>query len=187
MSHLTFRTPSATAFALTVLAASSACGPKPEAAATATPPPAAAAMPAETGTDLQPGLWRMTFAMTDIEAPGAPPEVAAALKGMTQTSSETSESCMTVADSKDGLSKIVGEMRQGESCTTKDYSNANGRVVANIECGKGGETGTIAMTGTYSATTMDLTIKGAMPSGSGVANASVTMTLKGERIGDCPG
>lgn len=184
MNHPTFRT-----IALSTLALAAACGPKPDPAATAAAPSAPAAPASgvsQTGTDLTPGLWRMTFAMTGIEAPGAPPEVAAALQGMGQTSSETSESCMTAADGKDGLSKIVGEMRQGESCTTREFSQTNGRVRADIACGKGSETGTVTMTGSYSATSLDLTIVGGMAGSTELGDAKVTMTIKGERIGDCP-
>jgi Protein of unknown function (DUF3617) len=164
----------------------SACGKsEPDAAGTANKAAVSSGTSTD-GTKPRPGLWRMTFSITEISAPGAPPEVAQMLTSMTKTSEESSQTCMTKADSEEGMSKIVSEMRSGEACTTKSFTEANGEVRAEITCGAADKAGTLTLNGRYSANAMDLTIVGAMPNAGEMGDAKMTMSLKGERIGECP-
>lgn len=165
----------------------SSCGPaRTDAPAPAAAIPTQAKGPPSTDGSLEPGLWRMDVAFEALEIPGMPKAIADTMKAGIDAEAKTEESCMSAEDAKDGFTKIANEMNQGSDCKTAEFSNANGKVTARLTCGEAGSNGEMTMDGTYTRTTMDVRITMQTKGESEGDNARMIMSMKGERIGDCP-
>ncbi len=144
--------------------------------------------PAATGGDLEmlAGNWSQTTVIESFEMPGVPPEVAEMLQqvvGQTQTS----QTCMTRDQIKQGFEEQAQKSMAGQDCTTEDFSSDDGKLSGKIVCRKdGGEGAAVTIDGRYTPETMAMTMTAeitdpSMPGGSGV----MVMKMTGERVGDC--
>lgn len=172
---------------LASLIAAGSCGPaKTDGSVPAAATPTQAKGPPSTDGSLEPGLWRMDVAFEALEIPGMPKAIADTMKAGIDAETKTEESCMSAEEAKDGFTKIANEMNQGGDCKTAEFDNANGKVTARMSCGKAGSGGEMTMDGTYTSTSMDLRIIMQTQGEGDGANARMIMTVKGERIGECP-
>lgn len=139
-----------------------------------------------TDGELTPGNWKSTMTMTKFEIPGAPPEVAARAKAMLGQSQST-DSCMSAAQAKLGVRDMSSSMQKGD-CKMEDFTQGGGKMAGTMVCT--GTTGfgapKMAMTGTYTAEKVDMTLSGEvsdskLPGG----KANLEMTISSARTGDC--
>lgn len=138
-----------------------------------------------------PGQYRSTARITKFEIPGLPPEQAAQMKGMMgSAANQSSESCLTEAQAKDGfktMAKQMSEGQQGVKCEFARFDAKGSKLDADLTCsGPGGANVSMGMNGdiepTQSTMTMTMTQKDpSIPGG----EVRMEMEVKSERIGDC--
>jgi hypothetical protein len=144
---------------------------------------------------IQAGEWEMKTKLTAVDAPGAPPQMVAAMRG--QLGQErTTRSCITPEQAANPMRDVRQAMTQvpaGANCTTDEDRFAGGVIRLHVTCrATGGQQGqaTITMDGSFSETTLQAsTTMNAQGAGIGGAPQSMNMTseVRGIRIGDCPG
>jgi hypothetical protein len=128
----------------------------------------------------QPGLYKTTVTMTNIDMPGLPPEMADHGKGMVTTT----ENCLTAADVDKGFEALVKQGQDG-ACSYESFALAGGKVDAVLVCKAQGRDTRTALSGTTTKTGADLTAATVMDF-EGVGKATLNFIAKHERIGECP-
>lgn len=128
----------------------------------------------------EPGLYKTTVTMTDIDIPGLPPEMAGHGAGMVTTT----ENCLTATDVDKGFEALVKQGQDG-ACTYESFKLAGGKVDAVLVCKAQGRDTRTALSGTTTKTGADLTATTAMDF-EGVGKATLNFTTKHERVGECP-
>lgn len=128
----------------------------------------------------QPGLYKTTIVMTDLQIPGMPPEMKGRGAGMTRTM----EDCLTQEEVDKGYEALVKQGQDGE-CSYEKFDVAGGKLDAVMVCQSQGRSARMTMTGTTTATSADLDATMAMKF-DGAGEGTMTFTTKHERIGDCP-
>jgi hypothetical protein len=130
---------------------------------------------------LSPGQWRTTMTILEMNAPGLP---AAALAHM-KAKPIVTEDCVTTDDVKGFVGRNALEDKdQGRTCTTNSMTALGGTISGQASCkDAGGVDMNTTMTGTYSPTSVDMTIAldGKTPAGA----MSQKMHLQSARVGDC--
>jgi hypothetical protein len=135
---------------------------------------------------LQPGEWTMTTAMTDIEVPGMPEEMVAQMRESMGDQTNTETECISDEEAANPLQGMFSNNEMGENCDFGESSFEGGVININATCeAPGGQPGTatMAIEGTYTATTMDAEMSVNVEGGPMEMRMSGTMT--GERTGEC--
>ncbi|WP_375392989.1 DUF3617 domain-containing protein [uncultured Sphingomonas sp.] len=122
-------------------------------------------------TPILPGRWVTTTTVLDASMPGAPPQVAAMMKGRPTTVT----SCIAPADAANGP-RALAEKSNGR-CSYTQFSMAAGRLNTAMSC-KGDMTA--RLTGSYTPTSLSL--DGTM---TGAGGMIVKMHTEGRRVGAC--
>ena len=124
---------------------------------------------------IQPGQWETTLKIQSMTMEGAPPQVAAMMRGHTTTV----RSCLTAADAAKGPQELL---KTNKSCSFTRYDMAGGRLSTEMVCRQGGSTTTATSTGSYTPTSMTAQ---SHVVGTGRMAMNMTSTVTGRRIGDC--
>jgi hypothetical protein len=139
------------------------------------------------GSDsLQAGEWTMTTTMTDIEVPGMPEEMVAQMRESMGDQANTDTECITEEEAANPLQGMFSNNEMGENCDFGESTFEGGVINISATCeAPGGQPGTatMAIEGTYTATTMEAEMSVAVEGGPMEMNMSGTMS--GERTGDC--
>lgn len=130
---------------------------------------------------LRPGKWEYSMAITEMTAPGMPPEIAAQMKDR-MAATRVTDKCLTAAD-VDKLDAHMGEMPQ--NCRFDHYKASAGKMDARMVCQQQGMTQEMTMAGTYSATSSDMTMTSKTSGAGPIGAMTMTVTTKGRRVGDC--
>ncbi|WP_432200015.1 DUF3617 domain-containing protein [Erythrobacter sp. W53] len=130
----------------------------------------------------EPGQYRSTVKMVEVDIPGAPPEAVEMMQsGMGE---QTQESCMTEEDAAKGFEEMAKGTQNGD-CTTNKFVVNGGDIDAEMTCAVPGQ-GEMKMTmdgsGTSTSMDMTMTMEGEIP---GMGDARMVMNVQSERIGDC--
>ena len=137
----------------------------------------------DAGIRPQPGQWRATMEVQEIEGANVP---AGAADMMKQMMARSFEYCMTQEDADKGFEEMA-KQSQDESCTFERYDIDGGELDAVMVC-KGQEGGSVRMTidgtGTETSSEMLMTMEGAIP---GQGEGRMVMKTSHQRIGECPG
>ncbi|MGP1352680.1 MAG: DUF3617 domain-containing protein [Parasphingopyxis sp.] len=140
------------------------------------------------GSDgLQAGEWTMTTTMTDIEMPGMPEEMVAQMREQMGEQTDTSTRCITEEEAADPGASLFAPEDASEDCDFTNSTVEGGVINVSGTCeAPGGQEGsaTMAIEGTYTATTMDAELSVDVQGGPMEMSMSGTMTA--ERTGDCP-
>lgn len=126
---------------------------------------------------VQPGMWESSVTVQSIDMPGAPPQMAAMMKGKTTKQSY----CITPEQAKQGPQEML---KQNPSCRFTKYSMLGGRISTEMSCQQNGGTMTARANGSYSPTSFNITSSATM---TGRMSMKMTSTSTGRRIGACPG
>jgi hypothetical protein len=131
---------------------------------------------------LQPGEWEMKMEVVDFKAPGMPPEVAARMK----QAPTVNRHCVTEEEAKGPKPENFAPQQNGRNCKQDDLVWGNGRIHNKTSCA--GENGsgnmTMEMDGTYTPTSMDISVKNETETAH--VTTSMEMRLTGRRVGECP-
>jgi hypothetical protein len=132
------------------------------------------------GIKPQPGLYKATITMTDLDIPGLPPE----MKGHGAGATTTSEDCLTAEEVDKGFEELVKQGQNGE-CSYESFNLDGGKLDAVMLCKTPEGSARMSMTGTATATSSEYTATTKM-NFEGVGEGTMNFTVKHERIGDCP-
>lgn len=129
-----------------------------------------------------PGQYRSTTQLVDVEMPGAPPEMVDMMRA--NMSNRTSEFCLTEEEVNEGFEAMAKRSQDGD-CTFSKFDVDGGDIDAEMSCSmpQGSDMRmTMQGTGTPTSSDMTMTMEGELP---GMGNAKMTMKVTNERIGDC--
>ena len=134
-------------------------------------------LPAATSSlPIQPGKWQSTVTILDMQSPRMPPGVGAAMRAHPTVVT----ACVTAAQAADGPRSVL--QNSNGRCHYTTFNATGGRLNAVMVCAFAQGTMTVTSSGSYTATTMDV-------SGSSVTTGRMQMTTKthtsGRRIGSC--
>lgn len=135
----------------------------------------------------KPGLYGQAMTVTKFDIPGAPPEVANAMK-QAMAKGQEHQFCLTqeMADKgyRDMFDKVGGE----GDCKYDRFDVSGGKLDAVIQCANAAEgKGTITMSGTVSEDGSDVNLSMEQQGGKApMANTKIAMHVVSKRIGDCP-
>ncbi|MBX9795922.1 DUF3617 domain-containing protein [Sphingomonas sp.] len=124
---------------------------------------------------INPGKWENRIEVIDVQMPGAPPGIAAAMKGRPQVVT----TCVTAEQAAAGPRTLLNA---DKACRFTRYVAVNGRLDSVLECVRPGATLRATASGTYTPTSYQSV-------GQSVMTGRTRMTLKtrntGRRIGAC--
>ncbi len=135
----------------------------------------------------EPGQYRATVEVVDVEMPGAPQETQAMMKAMLAGGPQVNEFCLTREDADKGFEEVLRQSQQNEDCSFEKFDAQGGKIDAVMVC-QGADRGSarIAMQGsaTSKSSSMAMTMDAKGPDGQAM---KMTMKTEQERIGKCAG
>lgn len=136
----------------------------------------------------QPGEYRTTSELVELDVPGATEEEVQMLRGiMEQGATQDRTFCMTQEEADEGYREFLANLQQSsDQCEFTDFSVSGDTLDATMACDDGsGSTGTMTFGGTISETSQDMTVT--MDMNNAAAGESMRMVLRNqsERIGEC--
>ena len=133
----------------------------------------------------EPGLYRATVEMLEVDVPGAPAGAADMLKGMMGGANTTTEYCLTAEEVERGYEEMVRNSQEGD-CTFERFDAAGGKIDAVMTCkATDGNTTRMTMQGTGGRTSSEMTMS-MQSEMAGMGTANFKMKATHERIGECP-
>ena len=133
-------------------------------------------LPAASDLPIQAGKWQSTVTILDVKMPNAPPGVVEGMRGKPQVFTN----CVTPAQAASGP-KTLMQATNGK-CRYTSFSAAGGRITAEMTCNFGTGVMTARSSGTYTATSLDMT-------GSSTTTGRMPMQMKShtvaKRLGGC--
>ncbi len=135
----------------------------------------------------EPGQYSQTTKFTRFDVPGAPPEMAAQIKGMMNAKGETSTYCLSKEDSEKGFEEMFKKVGDGE-CKYERFDASSSTIDAVLVCETGpGGSARLAMNGTLSKTGSTVKVDVQQKNDkSPMGNANLAMEVSSRRSGDCP-
>ena len=143
---------------------------------------------AEKSKDLvkpEPGKYRATVEMVNVEVPGAPKEMQEMMKRMISVGPQTHEYCLTKEQAAKGFEEMARQSNKNDDCSFEKFDAEGGNIDAVMNCsrqGQGSARMTMQGTGTSTSSTMTMTMDAKAPDGK---TMKMTMKSSQERIGDC--
>lgn len=130
----------------------------------------------------EPGLYKISVEIEEMNIPGMPAGMAEQMKKST-AAQMTVENCLTEADREN----MVKEMApKGDECTYDKYDLSGGKIDAKMTCKTpDGGTAVTTMAGTVSSTGVEMVMENTITGGSAQAGTHMKMRMKNQRIGEC--
>jgi hypothetical protein len=133
---------------------------------------------------IDPGKWRQTVALLEIEAPGMPPE-AKQMMQQAMGKAQVHEVCLTEEEAKSPKEDFFSGA--DKNCRYEHFKWGDGKIDLKLNCKHPNATQTMVMTGSYSpqeyTMTMTATNEGAGP----MEQMTMKMRVDARRVGDCTG
>lgn len=134
---------------------------------------------------VRPGKWESRVQVTGFEMPGAPPEVANAMRGLHDRATAAT-TCLTAEQAKRPKEDFFAGA--GKNCRYHHFDMSGGRIDAMMQCQDQGMAQTMTMKGSYSpdAYQMQMGVKadaGVGPQG----GMTMNMQVDARRVGECDG
>lgn len=126
---------------------------------------------------VQPGQWEASVTVQSIDMPGAPPQVAAMMRGKTTKQNY----CITPEQAAKGPQEMI---KQNPSCRFTKYTMTGGTISTAMICSQNGGTMTAQSNGSYTPTSFNITSTAVM---SGQMSMRMTSVGSGRRLGPCTG
>ncbi|MGB3795330.1 MAG: DUF3617 domain-containing protein [Alteraurantiacibacter sp.] len=136
----------------------------------------------------QPGEYRTSGELVELDLPGASDEELQMMRGiMEQGATQERTFCMTQEEADEGYREFLENLQQGsDECQFTDFSVSGNKLDATMACDDGaGATGTMAFGGTISENSQDMTVTMDMQNPNAEGNMRMVMKTLSERIGDC--
>ena len=136
----------------------------------------------------QPGLYRTSFEMLELNVPGMPDAVKQQMQAQMggTGAARTSTFCLTPEEAAaNGAEQMAKNMAEG-NCTVGRFAVSGGTISTEMTCtGAGGATSHVVMDGQMTATTSTMTMTNEMEM-AGMGKMQMKARTTSERIGDCP-
>lgn len=134
-----------------------------------------ALLPAAAQAQVTPGQWEIVTTVDSMDMPGAPPGIAAMMKGRPIKVRH----CLTADEAARGPQEM---MKARKECTFSRYAMTGGKLDSVMTCQQGGSTMTATSSGSFTPTDFATTSRTVM-----TGSHAMTMTAKtiGRRVGDC--
>lgn len=139
----------------------------------------AAGGPAGMG-QMQPGQYRTTVTMLEMNMPGVPAAAMAQMQGQPITT----EYCVTAGDVADVSMRDIRNGQNGMDCTDIRTNSSGGRIDNQATCTTPMGAMTMHMVGTYTTTRTEIETTSSTETPQGTMTQRSQMVS--ERIGDCP-
>lgn len=132
-------------------------------------------------TMMKPGQWQYQMMLVDMSSPKMPPDQVARMKEA-MNRPQTTERCVTAEDFK---TANIGDIPK--SCTFDHYEIGGGKIEGKMRCTNAGLTQETNISGSYTEDSSDVTVTSTRSGAPApLGDMTVTMNMKGKRIGDCP-
>jgi hypothetical protein len=132
----------------------------------------------------EPGLYRSTVELLEVDLPGAPEGMADMMKRAMGESNTANEYCLTQEQVDEGFEEMARNSQNGD-CSFERFDADGGKIDAVMNCkAPDGNTARMTMQGTGGPTSseMTMTMASEVP---GMGTANMRMKATHERIGDC--
>lgn len=165
-----------------------ACNKAADPGGTGSSDPAANAKAAAAASEVhfQPGLYQSKVEIKQMDMPGMPPAVVAAMK--TRMFEKPLTYCLTPEDAAKGAEAMKQRMGKGQ-CQFDSFNATGGTIDSSMTCQLGGQGtmyavahGTYTDTGSITASTMDMAMGGAK---NGAGKMHIEQVTTTSRVGDC--
>lgn len=135
---------------------------------------------------VRPGQWRAQITIEQFDIPGAPPEAATAMRGMTGKP-QVHESCLTPEQARRPKEDFFAGA--GKNCRYHHFDMSGGKIDAMMNCTGEGMAQTMTMKGTYGPDDyqMQMAMKADAPAAGPAGEMTMKMRVEARRIGDCDG
>lgn len=160
---------------------------EPGSAGASDPAANAKAAAAAGAVHFQPGLYQSKVEIKQIDMPGMPPAVLAAMKS--RMFEKPLSYCLTPEDAAKGAEAMKQRMSKGQ-CQFDRFSAEGGTIDSSMTCQLNGQRtmhavahGTFTDTGSVTSSTMDMAMGGA---GNGAGKMHIEQVTTTTRTGDCP-
>ncbi len=173
---------------ITSLLPLAACSTEPEVSAkNATAEEVAEQVADAGGADsfVRPGKWQSRVEIEEFSLPGAPPEVASAMRNM-HKNVQVHENCLTPEDAKRPKEDFFAG--ENKNCRYDHFTMGGGKIDAVMKCTSEGMGQTMAMQGSYSPDSYQMRMSMAAQAGSGPSGGmTMKMRVDAKRVGECDG
>jgi Protein of unknown function (DUF3617) len=161
-----------------------ACNREPKVDAKDATPAEVAAKVKESGVDsiaVKPGLWQSKVTIGEVNVPGAPPEMSAAMRGRM---SEERTYCLSPEEAKKPNENFFGG-NQNE-CRYDHFTMGGGKIDAAMRCTHEQMTQRINFNGTYTPEAYQLAMDTKVEGGPReMGGMSMSMKVDSRRVGEC--
>lgn len=130
-----------------------------------------------------PGLYRSTVELLEVDMPGAPAGVEDSMKRAMGGSESTTEYCLTPEDAERGFEEMAKNSQQAD-CSFERFDADGGTIDAVMNCKSGGNAMRMTLQGTGGRTSSEMTMAMEMEA-PGMGKAVMRMKATHQRIGDC--
>ncbi|RJY07966.1 DUF3617 domain-containing protein [Aurantiacibacter aquimixticola] len=136
----------------------------------------------------QPGEYRTTGELVEVDLPGASEEEAQAMRAIMETGVAREQTfCVTEEDAEEGFTQFVSAMQDmPKTCSFSEFAINGENLNATMVCDDdAGSTGNVAFAGTVSETGSDMTMTMDMENAAEGQSMRIVMRNTTERVGDC--
>lgn len=134
---------------------------------------------------VRPGLWQSKVTIEQFDVPGMPPETVQRMKTMMAENQEHDfETCLTAEDVKRPKEDFF--TGKSKECRYDHFTMGSGKIDAAMRCGKGNESHTMQLAGTYSPESYQMQMATNVQGGSKeAAGMAMKLRVEAHRIGEC--
>lgn len=136
---------------------------------------------------VRPGKWESQVRVTAFDMPGAPPQMASAMRSMHE-SARVATTCLTAEDARRPKEDFFAGA--GKNCRYHHFDMSGGKIDAMMQCQGEGVAQTMTMKGSYSPDDyrMQVSVKADASGGAGPLGAmTMDMQVDARRVGECDG
>ena len=133
---------------------------------------------------VRPGKWESRVSMDELSLPGAPAEVAAAMRNMHKDTVSTT--CLTAEEAKRPKEDFFAG--GDKNCRYDHFTMRGGKIDAEMQCSQQGMAQTMVMQGTYGPDAYNMEMRMISNAGAGPPGGmTMKMRVDARRVGACDG
>ena len=134
---------------------------------------------------VRPGLWESKVTIEKFDVPGMPPEMAQRMKTMMAENQEHGfQTCLTAEDVKRPKEDFFAG--KNKECRYEHFTMGDGKIDAEMRCGKDAGSQTMRMAGTYSPDSYQMQMATQVETSNGDQQAmQMQMRVEAHRVGEC--
>ena len=131
---------------------------------------------------VEPGKWRQTMTLLEMDAPGMPPE-ARQMMQRAMDQAQVHEVCLTPEQAKRPKEDFFSGA--DKNCRYEHFSWGDGKIDLKLNCQHPNASQTMAMVGSYSPDAYTMTMTATNVGGGPAGGMTMKMKVDARRIGDC--